>query len=79
MFQGRKYWFSKTLEQRLNMKANHFIKTSERYFRDILVKNAEYIIVLLLNNCAGTTILSSLNLLLMKLWRNLEKAKSARA
>ena len=73
MFQGRKYWFSKTLEQRLN------IKTSEKYFRDILVKNAEYIIVLLLNNCAGTTILSSLNLLLMKLWRNLEKAKSARA
>ena len=73
MFQGRKYWFSKTLEQRLN------IKTSERYFRDFLVKNAEYIIVLLINNCAGTTILSSLNLLLMKLWRNLEKAKSARA
>ena len=73
MFQGRKYCFFKILEQRLN------IKTSERYFRDILVKNAEYIIVLLLNNCAGTTILSSLNLLLMKLWRNLEKAKSARA
>ena len=73
MFQGRKYWFSKILEQRLN------IKTSEMYFRDIPVKNAEYIIVLLLNNCAGTTILSSLNLLLMKLWRNLEKAKSARA
>ena len=40
-FQGRKYWFSKTLEQRLNMKANHFIKTSERYFRDTLVKNTQ--------------------------------------